>query len=205
MSNAVSPVGGLKKKKNRKTNKNPSHTFNQPLPCLHIWYPVVTWMQPSCQMPLRYHYQQQTESPPVTLWVDPYLPRGSLDLLSIMSNLSYCMSHTFLSCNRCSWIKLCGKHSHTLPIPLSHKWSDLYGRSQNPPREECWSCPIMPFARSPFHRPRTPPPHFTRLPPPSSLPKSHQHRRRSPIVRSHSPVGAFQLIGVQPRHFSQCA
>ncbi len=100
-------------------------------------YPVVIWMGPSCQMPLRYHYLRQTVSHLqsscvllTVLWVGPYLPCGSLGRVLWATSCS--MSVTFLSCNWCSWLKLCRRHSHTLLILLSHKLRDLYVGSPNP-------------------------------------------------------------------------
>lgn len=64
-------------------------------------------------------------------------------ILSVTSNPTYCVSVTFLSCDGCSWLKLCGRRSHAPIILLPHRLVRWLAKL---PVEECRPRPITPLA-----------------------------------------------------------
>lgn len=124
--------------------------------------------------------------------------------LSVTSILTYCVSVTFLLCNGCSWLKLCGRRSHTPIILLPHR-PGLVRWLTKPPWRNVGRVQLC-HLRSMSHQPRTSPPHFTRLPPPRRVTSISHHRFL--IVTSNSPVGALHHVleprntKVQTQHFN---
>lgn len=101
--------------------------------------------------------------------MSPWWITGST--LWVKSNFSCCMSSTFLSCSRCSRLKLCRRHSLTL-IPLISQTDKLVCLLIEPCGRNVACTQLYHFALPSFHRRYTSTPHFIRLPPP---PKSHPY------------------------------